>query len=291
MNISGRRDHAIVEHGKQILLKLMHRGAAGADESTGDGAGILLQIPHEFFQAIAPTLGFQLPAQKHYGVAMLFLPQASEARRRCEQIFAEILTEEGLQLLGWRDVPTDNSSLGDIARAAEPFVRQAFIGGQGREDEELERRLYVARKRIERRVLETMGEAAEEFYVPSMSCRTIVYKGMFLAPQLFAYYADLGDDRVQTALAVVPSTLQHQHVPKLAAGPTVPYDRPQRRNQHPAWQRESPPGPRKEHGLRTLDSRHVAVVPDRSARWKRLGLLRQCDGIAGPRGPVRADTR
>jgi glutamate synthase domain-containing protein 2/glutamate synthase domain-containing protein 1/glutamate synthase domain-containing protein 3 len=203
VNISGRRDHAIVEHGKQILLKLMHRGAAGADESTGDGAGILFQVPHEFFQAVTPSLGFELPSEKQYGVAMLFLPKASEPRRRCEQVFSEIIAAEGLRLLGWRDVPTDDSCLGDIARAAEPFVRQAFIDGQGREDEELERRLYVARKRIERKIIETLGDAADEFYVPSMSCRTIVYKGMFLAPQLFAYYPDLGDDRVQTALAIV----------------------------------------------------------------------------------------
>ena len=203
VNISGRRDHAIVEHGKQVLLNLMHRGAAGADESTGDGAGILLQLPHGFFRAVTSGLGFQLPNPQQYGVAMLFLPQIEEPRRRCEQIFTELLDEAGLKALGWRDVPTQNGCLGDLARAAEPVIRQAFIGGQGLEDEELERRLYVARKRIENRVAETLGPSADEFYVPSMSCRTIVYKGMFLAPQLFAYYPDLADQRVRTALCIV----------------------------------------------------------------------------------------
>ncbi len=203
VNISGRRDHAILERGKQVLLNLMHRGAAGADESTGDGAGILFQLPDGFFRTLTDQLGFRLPDMKRYGVAMLFLPQAGEPRRRCEEIFAEAVEADGLKFLGWRDVPTENGCLGDLARTAEPVIRQAFIDGQGREDEELERRLYVVRKRIERRVIETLGPAADDFYVPSMSCRTIVYKGMFLAPQLFDYYPDLSDRRVRSALAVV----------------------------------------------------------------------------------------
>src|SRR3972149_2791249 len=101
VNISGRRDHAIVEHAKQVLLNLMHRGAAGADESTGDGAGILLQIPHGFLRAATAEWGCQLPDPKQYGVAMLFLPQAEELRRRCEQVFAEVVDEDGVKLLGW----------------------------------------------------------------------------------------------------------------------------------------------------------------------------------------------
>ncbi|MCE5303316.1 MAG: glutamate synthase large subunit [Planctomycetaceae bacterium] len=203
VNISGRRDHAIVEHGRQVLMNLMHRGAAGADESTGDGAGILLQIPHGFFSAVAKDDGVSLPEPNQYGVAMLFLPREEESRRRCEQIFADLVADGGLDLLGWRDVPTDNRSLGDLARMAEPVVRQAFLGGRGLEDESLEGRLYVVRKRIERRVSDALGQAADDFYIPSMSCRTIVYKGMFLAPQLFDYYPDLSDARVHTALCVV----------------------------------------------------------------------------------------
>ena len=203
VNISGCRDHAIVEYGKQVLLNLMHRGAAGSDECTGDGAGMLLQIPHEFLALQAQALGFELPPPQEYGVAMLFLPRGDELRRRCEQLFIEAVEEEGLSVLGWRRVPSNNECLGDLARASEPVICQAFIAGEGLQEEKLESRLYVARKRLERRVGESLGDAAEWFYVPSMSCRTIVYKGMFLAPQLFAYYPDLADERVATALAIV----------------------------------------------------------------------------------------
>jgi glutamate synthase domain-containing protein 2/glutamate synthase domain-containing protein 1/glutamate synthase domain-containing protein 3 len=203
VNISGKRDHAIVEYGKQVLLNLMHRGASSADESTGDGAGILMQLPHEFFAGVARGLGFELPAPKQYGVAMLFLPRNAELRGLCEKILLESIESEGLKTLGVREVPTDNACLGNIARSAEPVMKQIFIGGQGREDEDLERRLYVARKRAESRTIRELGDSADQFYVPSMSCRTICYKGMFLAPQLFAYYPDLADERVCTALAIV----------------------------------------------------------------------------------------
>ncbi|HUT88119.1 MAG TPA: glutamate synthase large subunit [Thermoguttaceae bacterium] len=203
VNISGRRDHAIVEHGKQVLLNLMHRGATGADESTGDGAGILLQIPHEFLGAEADRLRFDLPGPQQYGVAMVFLPQDAELRSQCEALLIEGVREAGLEVLGWRDVPTDNRCLGEIARSAEPVVRQAFIDGCGRAGEDLERRLYVARKSIERRARRLLGEDLDRFYLPSMSCRTVVYKGMFLAPQLFDYYPDLSEERLATALAIV----------------------------------------------------------------------------------------
>jgi len=203
VNISGRRDHAIVEYGKQILLNLTHRGAAGADESTGDGAGMLLQIPHEFFADECERLGHVLPERGQYGVAMIFFPLDAEPRRRCEQLVADGIKLSGLRIIGWRDVPVDDQCLGDIARDAEPVIRQVFIAGDNLADEPLERRLYVARKGIERSIYSALGERHEEFYIPSMSCRTIVYKGMFLAPQLSAYYPDLSDERVTTALAIV----------------------------------------------------------------------------------------
>jgi glutamate synthase domain-containing protein 2/glutamate synthase domain-containing protein 1/glutamate synthase domain-containing protein 3 len=203
VNISGRRDHSVVEYGKQVLLNLMHRGASGADEATGDGAGILVQIPDGFFQGLVGQLGFTLPPAGQYGVAMLFLPRDESRRLRCRQTFIEGVEREGLTVLGWRNVPTDHQCLGDLARASEPAIQQAFLGGNGCGGEELERRLYVARKRIERHVAERLGVSVDEFYVPSMSCRTIIYKGMFLAPQLFAYYPDLADERVHSALAIV----------------------------------------------------------------------------------------
>jgi len=203
VNISGRREHAILEYGKQVLLNLQHRGAAGADEATGDGAGVLFQIPHEFFAAEAAAQGVILPSVEHYGVAMLFLPRDAETRRQCEGVLTDAIVEGGLKPLVWRDVPTRNDCLGEIARSSEPVVRQLIIDGQGRAGEDLERRLFVVRKRAEHRVRAKLGEAASDFYACSMSCRTIVYKGMFLAPQLFAYYPDLADPRTATALAIV----------------------------------------------------------------------------------------
>ncbi|MBN2022962.1 MAG: glutamate synthase large subunit [Pirellulales bacterium] len=203
VNISGRREHAIVDYGRQVLLNLLHRGAAGADESTGDGAGILMQIPHELLAAECDPLGFALPAPLEYGVAMVFRPQKAELRRRCEEILVETVRAGGLSVFGWRDVPTDNTCLGQIARAAEPVVGQLFVGGGGLRDEVLERRLFVVRKRAEHRARRELGPEAADFYVCSMSCRTIVYKGMFFAPQLWGYYPDLSDERAATALAIV----------------------------------------------------------------------------------------
>ncbi|HLA83713.1 MAG TPA: glutamate synthase large subunit [Thermoguttaceae bacterium] len=203
VNMSGRRDHAIVRQGLNILLNLEHRGAAGADESTGDGAGILLQIPHEFFHAEANARGFTLPEPLRFGVAMVFWPRDPAVRSRCDEILQETIRGGGLSALGRRDVPTDNRCLGDIARAAEPGVEQLFLDGGGLADEMLERRLFVVRKRAEHRVRAELGRAADDFYVCSMSCRTMVYKGMFLAPQLAAYYPDLSDERLTTALAIV----------------------------------------------------------------------------------------
>ncbi len=203
VNISGQPGHAIVEHGKQLLMNLQHRGAAGADESTGDGGGMLLQIPHGFLLAEMATAGVSLPPIGQYGVAMLFLPQETKLRQRCEEITTLGVQADGLDVLAWRDVPTDNSCLGEIARSGEPVVRQLFLSGGDLGDEALERRLYVARKKIEKAVREALGGRADEFYVVSMSCRTIIYKGMFLAPQLFDYYPDFADERFKTALAIV----------------------------------------------------------------------------------------
>ncbi|MBN2296687.1 MAG: glutamate synthase large subunit, partial [Pirellulales bacterium] len=205
VNISGRREHGIVEYGNQVLMNLMHRGAAGADESTGDGAGMLLQIPHEFFADEVDRLGFSTSGltPECYGVAMVFLPKQEKLGQCCLEILREGITAGGLKSIGWREVPHNSDCLGDIARDAEPNVGQLFIDGCGMCDEDLERRLYVIRKRIENRVRKELGEAAEDFYICSMSCRTICYKGMFLAPQLMDYYNDLSDERVVTALTIV----------------------------------------------------------------------------------------
>jgi glutamate synthase (NADPH) large chain len=203
VDISGAKSHKIVDYGKQILLNLQHRGASGADESTGDGAGILMQIPHEFFAAEADRLRFELPSAGTYGAGILFLPRDAAIRGTCEEVLSQALEREGLTVLGWRDVPSDNCTLGEIARGSEPVIRQIFVDGGGLAGEALERRLFRARKRAERRARVDLGIRPDAFYIPSLSCQTIIYKGMFLAPQLFDYYPDLADPDMTTALAVV----------------------------------------------------------------------------------------
>ncbi len=201
-NISGKPDHAILEYGREIIENLQHRGAAGADESTGDGSGILFQLPHAFFTEEAAALGFDLPAAGSYGVAMVFLPPDANDGNRCRQVLGKAVTHYGMSVLGWRDVPGNRDCLGDIARASEPGIAQLFIDGNGAADPELERKLYLARRRAEQQV-RTLGQTCKDFYICSLSCRTICYKGMFLAPQLFQYYPDLHDPRTASSLAVV----------------------------------------------------------------------------------------
>jgi glutamate synthase (NADPH) large chain len=200
--ISGRKDHAILDMARDVLMNMQHRGAKGGDESTGDGAGILFQIPDEFFASEAERLGFALPPTGHYGVAMVFLPQDRGAAETCETCFAEACRVAGMNLLGWRDVPTQNRSLGELALLSEPRMRQAFVDGCGQEGETLERGLFLVRKRAERWVQEA-GDFLGDFYISSCSARTVVYKGMFLAPQLFDYFPDLAEPTVASALAVV----------------------------------------------------------------------------------------
>jgi len=203
VNVTGRRDHDVIRLARQVLLNLRHRGAAGSDEATGDGAGILIQLPHELFAAEAERLGFDLPAPGVYGAAAVFAPRDGDLARRGHEALDEAVAHYGLKVLGRREVPARNDGLGPLARHAEPVVSQVFIDAQGAVGEALERRLFMARKRAERLVRERLGPAGQGFYICSMSARTIVYKGMFLAPQLFAYYGDLTDERVRTALALV----------------------------------------------------------------------------------------
>jgi len=203
VDISGRPDHAIVQYGKQVLKNLRHRGAASADNVTGDGAGILLQIPHELFASECQGRGIVLPEPGRYGVGMVFASQDEALQAKCDGLLAEAIAHYGLGVIGWRDVPTKPDCLGPIALAAEPVIKQVFIDGNGQTDVDLERRLYLARKRAERRVREACGPTAEDFYVVSMSCRTICYKGMFMDWQLFAYYPDLEDERMTSALCIV----------------------------------------------------------------------------------------
>ncbi len=172
VNISGRRDHSILEYGKQILLNLHHRGATGADETTGDGAGILFQIPHEFFVAVCKRLGISLPEPSKYGVGMVFGSKDTNVREQCDRVLESAISHYGMKVLGWRAVPSSADCLGPIALDSEPSIKQIFVDGAGFEDEQLERRLYLARKRAERRIRAKLGSDDEGFYVSSLSCRT-----------------------------------------------------------------------------------------------------------------------
>ncbi|MGI9046106.1 MAG: glutamate synthase large subunit [Burkholderiales bacterium] len=202
-HIKGAKSHAIIRQGLEILNNLTHRGATGADPLAGDGAGFLLQIPDAFLRAECATRGFALPAAGDYGVGMVFLPQDAQGRSACEQIIAKCSAVEGLGVLGSRDVPTRNSGLGVDVRAVEPVVRQIFFARGALDGDGFERKLFVARKTIANTVRALNLEGGKSFYIPSMSSRTLVYKGMLLARQVSEYYPDLDDERMVSALALV----------------------------------------------------------------------------------------
>jgi len=206
-HIKNRKSHGIVQQGLEILLRLTHRGAAGADPREGDGAGILIQIPDDFLRAVTPDSGFELPAAGKYGIGMVFLPQNSEYRKQCMRITEQAIADEGQTLLGWRDVPVDASGadLPESVTACEPVIKQVFIGcGENCTDQDaFERKLYVIRRVARNRIDDLACKDPAKFYFSSMSSRTLVYKGMFLSYQLAAYYSDLRDRRVSSALALV----------------------------------------------------------------------------------------
>ena len=203
--IKNQKSHAIVKQGLQILKNLEHRGATGYDPLLGDGAGILIQIPDTFLRAAMSVQGVELPPPGEYGVGMLFLPRNSESRRACEAAIERTIRYEGQKLLGWRDVPVDNRGLAQAARDLEPVIRQVFIGrGAGVEDADaFERKLFVIRKEAGHRVQALKLPDVKMFYVPSLSTRTLVYKGMLLADQVGEYFLDLQDERLVSALALV----------------------------------------------------------------------------------------
>jgi glutamate synthase (NADPH) large chain len=201
-SINGVASHDIVRKGIQILLNLVHRGACGCDPLTGDGAGIMLQMPHAFFTKEAAKLGFPLPEPGEYGVGCVFLPQNAHERRRCMQIVEDKILGTGQRLLGWRDLPVHVEHCGPLARQSVPVMKQVFVGSGG-PGTDFEKKLYVIRKWAEAAVRESGMTQASAFYVPSLSSRTLVYKGLLLAEQLAAFYDDLNDESLVSALAMV----------------------------------------------------------------------------------------
>src|SRR5712664_4848890 len=205
VNIKGERSHDIVVKGLQVLDNLTHRGACGCDPLTGDGAVVLMQIPHEFFVKESEKLGFGLPCAGEYGVGMVFMPLDAQKRRACEEIFERVIREEGQRFLGWRTVPIDDTQCGVIAHQGIPAISQVFIGrGERiRDQEALERKLYVIRKRVTNEGAKLGLDEGELFYVCSASSATVVYQGQLISHQIPRFYADLVDPSVETALVMV----------------------------------------------------------------------------------------
>jgi glutamate synthase (NADPH/NADH) large chain len=204
-DIKNRKSHDIVRQGLQILINLDHRGAVGADPLAGDGAGILIQIPDLLYREECATLCFDLPDVGDYAVGMVFLPRNKKTQKACLHAFDKVVAEEGQSIIGWRDLPVDNSVLGESVKPIEPVIRQIFIGrGDNCADTDaFERKLFVIRKQVHHKVWDVELEDRGEFYIPSMSSRTIVYKGMMLVGNVDKYFTDLNDERCQSALALV----------------------------------------------------------------------------------------
>src|SRR6202453_3078048 len=207
VNIKGRKSHKTIRDGLTVLVNLNHRGACGCEANTGDGAGILMQTPHAFFKEVTRRDKIKLPPLGEYGVGMVFLPRDPNERRTCETLFENIVVEEGQEFFGWRNVPTDNSTLGATARAGEPSVQQAFIRRNAKLQDEMafERKLYVIRKRAERAIRYSGVKGGHWFYTSSLSCRSLVYKGMLLTEQMDEYFPDLKNPAMESALALVHS--------------------------------------------------------------------------------------
>jgi len=220
VNIKGRKSRQIVSQALQVLVNLNHRGACGSEANTGDGAGILLQMPHGFLQQAAAEAKIKLPALGKYGVAMCFLPPDPDDRRKCEKLFEVIVAEEGQKFLGWRTVPANNSTLGATAKASEPFMRQAFIGRNSKikDDMAFERKLYVIRKRAAAEIRAAGLKGSHFWYVASLSHRTLVYKGMLMPEQVQQYFPDLSHAAMESALALVHSRFSTNTFPSWERG-------------------------------------------------------------------------
>jgi glutamate synthase (NADPH/NADH) large chain len=230
VDVKGRRSTEIIQKALKVLSNLEHRGACGSEANTGDGAGILLQIPHRFLAHQCEELGIELPGRfqdgggygvqdaDRYGVGMVFLPTDLDSRVACETVFERVVAAEGLRVLGWRTVPTDDSSIGPTAKDAEPVIKQIFIGcsAEFADDQAFERRLYIVRKQVEKEIRNLDVAGRSMFYVCSLSSKTIVYKGMLTAPQLGLFYPDLSESDVETALALVHSRFSTNTFPSWA---------------------------------------------------------------------------
>ncbi|MCK5676825.1 MAG: glutamate synthase subunit alpha, partial [Verrucomicrobia bacterium] len=204
-NLKGKKSHGIIKDALEILVRLTHRGASGSDPLTGDGAGILLQIPHNFYKRECEKLDIALPDALEYGTGLVFLPRDEAQRDACKKILEETVSAEGQKFLGWRKMPTVNQFIGKTAKASEPEIWQIFIGrGDGVKDErEFDRMLYVIRKVSENKIFKSDMADKVDFYIPTLTCRIIIYKGLLLPEQMEGYYTDLLAPAFVSALALV----------------------------------------------------------------------------------------
>ena len=200
VNLKGKRSHGIIQRGLETLVNMKHRGAEGSDSKTGDGAGVMIQIPRDFYL----IQGYSIPQEGQFGTGLVFLPRDPAEARKCEEILVQFVHDEGVELIAFRDVPRDNGTIGDIAKKSEPLIRQILLGAD-LPREELERKLYIIRKRAEKFVAASGLKEKRYFYLPSLSTRVLVYKGMLTSEQLGEYFLDLQDSRIQSAIALVHS--------------------------------------------------------------------------------------
>jgi glutamate synthase (NADPH/NADH) large chain len=199
-HLKGKKSHDIIRRGLETLVHMTHRGAEGADSKTGDGAGVMIQIPRDFYL----MQGYSIPHEGQFGTGLVFLPRDAVEAKKCEEILVQMASTEGVNFIGFREVPRDNSVIGDIARAAEPNMKQILLGAD-MSQEELERKLYIIRKRAEKHISESKLKERALFYMPSLSTRILIYKGMLTSEQLGEYFLDLQDERVESAIALVHS--------------------------------------------------------------------------------------
>ena len=270
VNIHGNKSHDLVDNALRVLENMRHRGAEGADNKTGDGAGIMLQIPHEFIL----LQGIPVPEKGKYGTGLVFLPKDEERQQGILSIMIEEIEREGLQLMHLRNVPTNPACLGESALATEPAIRQLFITGVTDDKVPVfERTLYIIRKRIEKRIHD------KDFYICSLSNKNIVYKGMLSSMQVRQYFPDLTNTYFTSGLALVHSRfstntfptwslaqpIQHQHLPHLVAGTTLPPAGTQRRDKHHTRQQGMDAGKR-ERTLKQCTGRHQKHIAYNTAR-------------------------
>ncbi|MFA5971459.1 MAG: glutamate synthase large subunit [Lentimicrobiaceae bacterium] len=199
-HLKGKKSHSIISKGLEILCNMTHRGAEGSDSKTGDGAGVLIQVPRDFYL----IQGYSLPPEGQFGTGLVFFPQNRSDAEKCKDIMHKVISEEGLNLIGFREVPRDSTVIGHLSRAAEPDIQQILLGTE-LSQEDMERKLYIVRKRIENIIRDSDMVQKNMFYIPSLSTKVLIYKGMLTSPQLGEYFLDLKDERMQSAIALVHS--------------------------------------------------------------------------------------